>query len=205
MLVRVVVRIITRLSLCVAALRRRGLALLEDGGASGLEMSLLLVAPICVAATVAAGLTRAGSVVSNSLASATFDAVGRAGSGIQSDDLVLARTDGARITHLLVDVSLSAGSPPVSLDPNASAGKTTVSYIDSETVGRDLPYSVRWITGNGDAVLDKSEVAEIDVDISSIRPQQEFTIEIRPARGAYVSVQVETPYGPPLPPVLRLH
>jgi archaellin len=177
----------------------------QQHGAVGVEMGIMLIAPVVIAATVATTALRAGTLASQDLQSAASDAVAQVGTGIESNDLVLARTDGTRITDLLVDITTTPGSAPVSLDPQASADRTTVLYIDALKLSRDVPYSVTWISGDSDDMLHPGELAALDIDVSSLTSDEPFTIEIRPARGAFVSLRVQPPGGAGLPPLLRLH
>jgi archaellin len=174
-------------------------------GATGAEMGVMIIAPIVIAATVATTALRAGTLASQDLQSAGSAAVAQVATGIQSNDLVLARTDGTRVTHLLVDITTTPGSAPVSLDPRASADRTTVVYIDHEKVVRDVRYSVTWISDNGDNMLDAGELAELDIDLGAVASAEAFTIEIRPTGGAFVSLRVTPPGTGGLPLLLRLH
>jgi archaellin len=198
-------RTITRLSSTIGAVSRTSWLSGRQRGAAGMEMGIMIIAPVVIAATVATTALRAGTLASQNLQSATADAVAQVGTGIESNDLVLARTDGTRITHLLVDITTTPGSAPVSLDPLASADSTTVLYIDAQQLDRDVPYSLTWISGNSDGILDPGELAELDIDVSRVASGEPFTIEIRPARGAFVSLRVQPPGGAGLPPLLRLH
>jgi archaellin len=198
-------RIITRLSSTIGAVSRTSWLSGRQRGAVGMEMVIMLIAPVVIAATVATTALRAGTLASQNLQSAASDAVSQVGTGIESNDLVVARTDGTRITHLLVDITTTPGSAPVSLNPLASEDGTTVLYIDTQRLNRNIPYSVTWISGNGDDMLDPAELAELDIDVGTVTSAEAFTIEIRPARGAFVSFRVQPPGHAGLPPLLRLH
>ncbi|TAK70494.1 MAG: hypothetical protein EPO22_01645 [Dehalococcoidia bacterium] len=187
-----------------SAFARHVRRLREDRASIGLEMGVMLVVPLVVVATIGASLMRAGQVASRDVQSSVLEALKDVGSGIQANGPVIARTDGARVTHLLVDVTITPGGPPDLLNRGAGIDGTTASYIDSEIVERDVPYTVRWISGNGDAWLDGGEVAEIDIDLGGIATRDRFTVELRPPRGAHVSLHVEVPVGRPRPRVLRL-
>jgi len=182
-----------------------GRSVRAESGATALQLGLLLVVPVVVASTFAASVINAGKFATDTFNNAALSAVRDISSGLELRGPVSLRTDGHAITDVVMDVSLTAGGAPVSLDPAAPADRTLVSYTDDGTSVRDVPYRLDWLFGDGDSLLEPGETVELDVDVSGITPTGDtFTIEVRPARGMYLTVRRNRPTSSELPRVMDL-
>lgn len=185
--------------------RRLVCAVRRERGAAVAQLGILLGAPVVAASVFGAAAMSAGTDASNQLQRTVMSAIQDSSSGIQLRGPVLALTDGRSITHVLIDATTIPGGQPVDLDPAAATGRTVVTYVDAGTIAHDLPYTVTWIGGdNGDRALDADELAEIDVDVRALEPDTDFTLEIRPAHGAWITLHITRPPGTPLNHVIQL-
>ena len=118
---------------------------------------------------------------------------------------VIAHTDGTSITRVTFQVSNAsqAGLAVPLTGPDA-----LVSYIDNEQAVNSLPFhpdgppvgalgwGVAWLSGSG-PLLHPGERVEFTVSLTGLNPRlgtnREFTIEVKPTRGAVLMVTRTTP------------
>ncbi|MHB8375425.1 MAG: hypothetical protein ACYDEB_00505 [Dehalococcoidia bacterium] len=190
------------------SLAARLLRVRHDEGITGIELAAIAGALVLVSSLLAGVVLSAGTAGSLQLDQAAQRALTLVTTGIQVDGPVLAQTDGARATRIMVDVTTTAGGGAVSLDPHATSGRLVVSYVSTTVAVRDLPYAVVWITGNGDTLLQPGELAEIVVDVSGVTPPiaaaQRFTLELRAGDAPPITLQRTMPAGSPLDAVVNL-
>ncbi len=177
-----------------------------ESGIASLHVGLLIAGPLVVASAISAAMVGAGKVSTDQFSDAAYSAVRRSSSGIELRGPVIARTDGERLTFVLLDVGTTVGEWPVQLGPSDEDERTVVRYIDDRAIANDVPYSVDWITGDGDDLLETGEMAQIIVDLRRVRTSGgTFTIEVRPPEGLYVSARRTLPAGEPLDRVISLY
>jgi flagellin FlaB len=184
----------------------------DERGITGLETAIILIAFVVVATvfafvvlttgifsaergkeTVFAGLQKArgtmevrGGVVVNAL---TFDA-----------------TDGWIATGTIQwSVATTAGGEPVPLDAS-----TVISYRDSAVIIDNVGYTPTEVVGDGDALLEPSELFTISIDIADLvtggaelDPNDRFTFEIQTPVGAVIDLTRQLPAG--FDTVMQLH
>jgi archaellin len=102
------------------------------------------------------------------------------------------------VTKLTFDLTLAAGGDAVNLDPSATSNKTVMSYQDNLTSKNSVAYTTNVVTGNGDKLLEKGELFEVNVDVTAIagvtlRTNTTFALELKPPTGSYLVVQRTTP------------
>ena len=73
-----------------------------------------------------------------------------------------------------------------------------ISYYDGNQYADDLPWTARWVRGDGENdVLEADELAAISVDLSSLEPKlaeyTSFTLEIRHLRGGVTRLKRSSP------------
>lgn len=179
-----------------------------ESGNTILGVSLLLTLPLIVGGALATTIIGAGTFSSGQVDRTAMSAIRRSGSGIELRGTVIAGTDGYSLTNVRFQIGTGPGSFPVNLDPHASRDKTVVSYRDAANYLVDVPYVVNWIVADGDNLLERGELAEIDVDlrnvINVITSGDGFTLEMRPSEGLYVSIRRTLPPGRPLDAIVAL-
>jgi len=166
----------------------------------------LIVGGFVVAGSVVGGVVLSSGLAGSEQLDATMQrALTGVTTGVQVDGPVIARTDGARATTLLVDVTTTAGGGAVSLAPD-DPGALRARFISADAVA-DVPYAVSWVSGSGDT-LDPGEVAELRIDVSGIEPpvgrNARFTLQLAPGDGAPATLSRTMPAGRPLDPVVNL-
>lgn len=179
-----------------------------DDGITGVELAAIAGALVLVSSLFASVVLSTGTTASLQLEQTAQRALTLVTTGVQADGPVLAQTDGTRATQIVVDLTTTAGGGAVTLDPHAASARLVVSYISATTAVRDLPYSVVWISGNGDTLLQPGELAEVVVDVSGITPAivagQRFTLELRAGDAPPVTIERTLPAGQPLDAVVNL-
>ena len=173
---------------------------------SVLPMALAVPAIVVAGSVFAAAVLSTGQLSTAQFQQVALSAVRDTSTGIVVDGPIVARTDGTSVTQIMIDITTFPGGLPVNLDPAAISERTVVSYIDEANLKHDVPYSVTWIIGNGNAQLESGERAEVVVDLTGIvQSGDSFTLEVRPAHGIGVTVQRAMPSGGGhLPTILEL-
>src|SRR6185437_9464366 len=167
----------------------------SERGITGIETGVV-VGGLVVASSLFAGVVLNGGIAgSQQLGTAVQAALRQTTTGVELDGPVIVRTDGTRATDVLIDVTTSAGGGSVVLGPTPDDGadaQLAIDYVTDATLERNVPYTVSWLTGDGDDLLEPGEVAEIDVDVSGVTPPlgagDTFTLDLRPGDGVAVAV-----------------
>jgi archaellin len=209
----------------MSLLRRLNALPRAERGVAGVGVAAIAGAFV-LAGSLVAGVVIEGGMTGSEALDATFGrALANVTTGVQVDGPVLARTDGAHATTLLVDITTTPGGGAVLLSPDtAPAGNTPalspdaapagdapalrVRYVSFDTIAPALPYTVSWLSGDGDALLEPGEVAELAVDVSGVDPppseNTRFTLELHPGDSAPAIVTRTMPAGRPLDRVINL-
>jgi flagellin FlaB len=183
----------------------------EERGITGLETAIILIAFVVVAAVFAFVVLSTGLFSSERGKETIYAGLQKTRGNLELRGSIIANADASnntRVDTLVFDVGLAAGGEPVNLDPNASINKTVVAYIDEGTSINDLTYTVDWVVGDADKLLEPGELAEVTVDIDgagvTLTNNDTFTLEVRPPLGAYVVIQRTLPAGTSLEDVVNL-
>jgi archaellin len=116
------------------------------------------------------------------------------------------------VDSISFQVSPAAGGDSIPLDPAATTNRTVIAYRDKTTVNDDMTYTVTWITGNSDNLLDPGELATITVSasgannastISNLAANDRWTLEVQTPVGAVVDITRSLPAQ--LNAVMQLH
>jgi hypothetical protein len=170
-----------------------------ERGVSGATAALALGAFGIGGALLGGVILSAGYSGSAQLEQTLHAALGRSARGLELRGPVHLLTDGGSVTHVLLDVGALPGSDGVMLDTTTAAQRTVVSYDDGATLVSDVPYAVRWISGDGDALLEAGELAQIEVDAAALPhalgEHDRFRITLRPADGVPLAVERRVPAG----------
>ncbi len=105
-----------------------------------------------------------------------------------------------------------AGGNPVKLvnvdaDTPPTSPTTIIAFRDADYSDSSLGFTVSWITGNGDDLLQDGELAEITVTlptgVNAVSTNMPFTLEVKPPTGAVIDINRTTP--PAIETVMELH
>ncbi len=183
----------------------------EERGITGLETAIILIAFVVVAAVFAFVVLSTGLFSSERGKETIYAGLQKTRGNLELRGSISANSaaaSGTRVDSLVFAVGLAAGGEPVNLDPSATINKTVVAYIDEATSINDLTYTVDWVVGDTDNLLEPGELAEITVSVVSagvtLQNNDTFTLEVRPPLGAYVVIQRTLPAGTSLENVVNL-
>jgi archaellin len=180
----------------------------QERGLAAIDAAVILGTFVLAASAFGAAVLATGRLSTQEFERTAFSALKRTTTGIELRGQVVARTDGTRVTHILLDVGNTAGNEPVNLDPLAAENRTTVVYIDASRISHDVPYTVLWVGGDGDMLLEEGETGQIVIDVSGLTSPQSaslpFTVEVRPAQGTGISIRRTMPQDSGLDPILTL-
>ena len=78
------------------------------------------------------------------------------------------------VTRLVVPLALR-GDQGISLDEHNATLRAETAMSDTATAAVPATYSVKWLDGNGDQILDPGEHALMTVDLPQVRPSTRRT------------------------------
>jgi flagellin FlaB len=177
----------------------------EEEGITGLETAIILIAFVVVATVFAFVVLSTGLFSSERGKEAVYSGLQKTRGTLELRGSVIANTDGTIVDTLVFDLANAAGGEPVNLDPAATSNKVVVDYRDSDTNDANMVWTVVWLVGDGDDLMEAGELAEITVDVTTeaLGANQAFTLEVKPSLGGTMVIARTTPAG--LDTVVDLH
>jgi len=180
----------------------------SEDGITGLETAIILIAFVVVASVFAFVVLSVGLFSSERGKETVYSGLQKTRGNIELRGSIVADTNGTSVTSLVLYLGNAAGGDPVNLDPAATVNKTVMAYIDDTTSVPDLTYTVNWLVGDTDNLLEPGELAEVTIDFAAagvtVGNNQTFTVEVRPPLGAYLVIQRTMPAGTSLESVVNL-
>jgi flagellin FlaB len=155
-----------------------------EGGITGLETAIILIAFVVVAAVFAFTVLSAGIFSSEKGKEAVYSGLEQVSGSIEIKSSVIAKkSTGSYVTSVVFSISNVAGGEPLDLTIPTVANATCVAgegctysstdhvfvidYRDENQVVADLPWEVTWRGRyDGDSDLEEGEVAEITVPLN---------------------------------------
>jgi len=186
-------------------MRLVGRATREDEGVTGLETAIILIAFVVVATVFAFVVLSTGLFSSERGKEAVYSGLQKTRGSLELRGSVIANTDGTKVTSLVFDVANAAGGEPVNLDPAATSNKMVIDYRDSSVNVTNITWTINYLVGDTDNLLENGELAEITIDVSAqnLAANQAFTLEVKPPLGGTMTIARTTPAG--LDTVVDLH
>jgi len=177
----------------------------EEEGITGLETAIILIAFVVVATVFAFVVLSTGLFSAERGKEAVYSGLQKTRGSLELRGSVIASTDGTTVQDLVFDVANAAGGDPVNLDPDAVNNKVVIDYRDSDTNDANIVWTIDWLVGDADDLMEPGELAEITVDVSSetLAANQAFTMEVKPSLGGVMVIARTTPAG--LDTVVDLH
>ena len=177
----------------------------EEEGITGLETAIILIAFVVVATVFAFVVLSTGLFSSERGKEAVYSGLQKTRGSLELRGSVIANTDGTAVNSIVFDVANAAGGEPVNLDPAATSNKMVIDYRDSTVNVADIAWSVNWIVGDADNLMEAGELAEITIDTTgqTLGANQAFTFEVKPSLGGTMVIARTTPAG--LDTVVDLH
>ncbi len=173
----------------------------DQKGITGLETAIILIAFVVVASVFAYTVLSAGIFSSEkgketvySGLSATRGTLEPKGSVVASGD---AGTPPTYVDNVVFVIANAVNGEAINLTTGANK-VTVISYFDQSQRVADATWTKTWLGKNdGDDLLELGEKAEITVDLSALSPtlqtNTEFTIEVKPPKGATLTIERTTP------------
>ena len=177
----------------------------EEEGITGLETAIILIAFVVVATVFAFVVLSTGLFSAERGKEAVYSGLQKTRGTLELRGSVIGNTDGTIVETLVFDLANAAGGEPVNLDPAALSNKVVIDYRDSDTNNPNMVWTVDWLVGDLDNLMEAGELAEITVDVSleTLGANQPFTLEVKPSLGGTMVIARTTPAG--LDTVIDLH
>jgi flagellin FlaB len=177
----------------------------EEEGITGLETAIILIAFVVVATVFAFVVLSTGLFSSERGKEAVYAGLQKTRGTLELRGSVIANTDGTNVTTLVFDVANSAGGEPVNLDPAATSNKVVIDYRDADVNATNIVWTVDWLVGDLDNLMEAGELAEITIDVSTqtLAANEPFALEVKPPLGGTMMIARTTPAG--LDTVVDLH
>jgi flagellin FlaB len=177
----------------------------EEEGITGLETAIILIAFVVVATVFAFVVLSTGLFSSERGKEAVYAGLQKTRGTLELRGSVVANTDGTIVDTLVFDVANSAGGEPVNLDPAATSNKVVIDYRDADVNETNIAWTVDWLVGDADNLMEAGELAEITVDVTAqtLGANEPFALEVKPPLGGTMIIARTTPAG--LDTVVDLH
>ncbi len=179
---------------------------------TGLETAIILIAFVVVAAAFAFAVLNMGFFTTQKSSEVMQAGLEETLSSIEIAGSVIARSSSGQISNITIYVKSAVGKNPVDM----RSGVLVISYRDpynfnpniytANATGNPMTgVRVRQLTGDGDTALEYTEVWEIVIaipELGALKPNDQFSIEIKPAQGSILKVERRLP--PVFDPVMDL-
>ena len=183
---------------------------------AGVATASLVMLTVAGTTTAVATVTVASDDFSfNDLDALVHQSIDRIGATLELRGSVIARSDatGRNLASIQLTLGTFGQGTPVLLDPSAPADqRLEIDYSDSTSYVADVPYSVKFLGGNGDASLDPGELVTITVDVAALQGLdgtaalaggQRWMLQLIAPIGGTVEISRTLP--PILQPLMDLH
>jgi flagellin FlaB len=189
--------------------RKAAARIRSEQGITGLETAIILIAFVVVATVFAFVVLTSGVFSSERGKETVFAGLQKARGTVEIRGGVVATSAGGAVDGLQFAVATTAAGEPIPFDPAAINNRTVIDFRDSNTLVNDVPYTVTWIVGDGDNLLEPGELAVVSIDPTAMAPpptfavNTRFTFEIQTPVGAVIDITRQLPAA--LDPVMQLH
>lgn len=186
----------------------------DERGITGLETAIILIAFVVVATVFAFIVLTTGIFSAERGKETVYAGLQKARGTMEVRGGIVVTSTGCPSTcavdTISFQVSPAAGGDPIPLDPSATTNRTVIAYRDSAVVSNDMDYTVTWITGNSDSLLEPGELATITITaaanantIEDLTANARWTLEVQTPVGAVVDITRSLPAQ--LGAVMQLH
>lgn len=180
----------------------------DERGITGLETAIILIAFVIVASVFAFVVLSTGLFSAERGKETVFAGLQKAQANLELHGSVVVTSSGGTPDNITFQLALAAGGAPINLDPDATTNTVVMNYIDQDAREADIPYTVNWILGDGDSLLEPGELAEISIALptpsgNNLSANEHFTIEVIATNGGTMLIARTMPPG--IDPVMDLH
>jgi flagellin FlaB len=189
-----------------------------ERGITGLETAIILIAFVVVATVFAFIVLTTGIFSAERGKETVFAGLQKARGTMEVRGGVIVTATGTplAVTTIQFAVATAAGGDPIPLDPAATSLRTVIAYRDADTYDHDVPYTVNFVVGDGDFLVEPGELAVVTVAIADINPggaaptappvltaNSRWTLEIQTPVGATIDLTRSMPGE--IDTVMQLH
>jgi flagellin FlaB len=186
----------------------------DERGITGLETAIILIAFVVVATVFAFIVLTTGIFSAERGKETVYAGLQKARGTMEVRGGIVVNSTGCPstcvVTQVQFQVANAAGGDPIPLDPTATNNRTVIAYRDAVVVDNDMTYTVTWITGNSDTLLEPGELATITITAASnantiedLAANDRWTLELQTPVGAIVDITRSMPAQ--LQTVMQLH
>jgi flagellin FlaB len=186
----------------------------DERGITGLETAIILIAFVVVATVFAFIVLTTGIFSAERGKETVYAGLQKARGTMEVRGGIVVNSTGCpstcEVTQIQFQVANAAGGDPIPLDPTATNNRTVIAYRDAATVNNDMDYTVTWITGNADTLLEPGELATITIaaadntdTIENLIANDRWTLELQTPVGAVIDITRSMPAQ--LSAVMQLH
>ena len=180
----------------------------QEKGITGLETAIILIAFVVVATVFAFVVLTTGIFSSERGKETVFAGLQKARGTMEVRGGVVASASGLplAVDSIQLSVATTAGGEAIGLDPSATVNRTVIAYRDNAVIDDDLTYTVTWVVGDADNLLESGELAVVSITppgTATLDPNDRFTMEVQTPVGAVLDITRTLPAE--LEPVMQLH
>ena len=170
----------------------------QEEGVTGLETAIILIAFVIVASVFAFVVLSTGLFSAERGKQTVIAGLEKASGNVElrgSVTLVDVNTDGAMNStgpdEIIFNLAAAAAGRPNLLDPAATTNNIVMNLVDTAAREANITYTVNWISGDSDDLLEVGELAEVTVVLPAtitLATNEEFTLEVLPPSGGSLLV-----------------
>ncbi len=172
----------------------------REGGITGLETAIILIAFVMVASVFSYVVLSAGIFSSQKTKEAVNAGLEQTKSTLQLKGDVVAEMSNGNITKIYFTAGLVAGAEPIDFtDTSNDENVVVISYHDNNEYVASTEWMVEKLNkSNDDNLLDQDELFQITVDLSASGVQDlgaydTFALEVKPPSGAVLTIERTIP------------
>ena len=165
----------------------------KEEGVTGLETAIILIAFVIVASVFAFVVLSTGLFSAERGKQTVIAGLEKASGNVElrgSVTLMDVNTDGAMtavgLDTVVFNLAAAAAGRPNLLDPAATTNNIVMNMVDSTAREANVTYTVDWISGDGDDLLEVGELAEVTVVLPgtmALATNEEWVLEVLPPAG----------------------
>lgn len=175
-------------------------------GITGLETAIILIAFVMVASVLAYVVLSAGLFSSQKAKEAVHTSLEEVRSTIELKGNVMAKMEGGYVTEIYFTVGGYGANEPMDFTDTTDGNNVVIiSYSDPYQQIPTLDWTLTKLNSTAeDNLLDPNELFQITVDLSAVNdgagsddeklgPYHKFTLEVKPPKGAVVTIERTVP------------
>ena len=172
-----------------------------EGGITGLETAIILIAFVVVAAVFAFTVLSAGVCSADKGKEAVYAGLAEVSGSMEVMGSVIAKatTEDTYVDYIVFSLANVAGGEPIDFTAHGSGNKVIIDYRDEFQRERDIKWTATALGKNDkDVLLEPGELFQITVDLAvvtapTLKTNTSFVIELKPQTGGVIVIERTTP------------